>query len=1044
MSEKRKVFKERGVRVVWARRGANIMSRRLRRRGAQLGEYNVRKIRRKGGIEMSGNKRPIKLVTQRGCCEMSGKLFVSAVLIVVAVAATANASAQDTYLFHRHYWHGIPDGGGMRDYVDAVGLDAGLTAVWDVAYPGSSCVPWLVKIGEDRYIENQKAIEVNQSTNKGCIMKIAKTNWGYVVIAGDHLVGLDNNFNVLWCKEPKNHFDGGHVILSVGDSVVIGSADSWPLDIWTSAHGAVFMSIDQSGKITGKETIHWWDGGFSDMIRDSSGNYVALGTGGDYCSNSRIVKLDSNLHTQWIIGGFGGIPDISFERVNYIVENSNGVYIAAGEGTYGWEGWQRKPWIMAIDKDGNVLWAKTYDSLNYLAFGDVVATQDGGLLFLVVGASDGPALLKTDAEGNPQWCKYYKNDVGYAKIVPADDGYYIVGSKWGRVDEVFGINRSEWLWYGSIFKVDLEGNIPSDAYEVEEWQVEPPQTWNNVTYENIEISHFSPEEWDPTFVDGDMPVTLQNEPKVATVFEYIPNKPPVANFTYSPERPIANQTITFDASSSYDPDGTIVSYEWDFGDGSEETTTSPTIQHSYSIAGTYTVTLTVTDNDGLTNSTSTQVEVTSAEIGEIRDDFSTDTGLWTYIGSAYRDEEHEYVVLTENINDQVGVIWLKRNVTSPFTAEFKYKAGGGSGADGIVFMFYKQKNYEPGKGGYLGFNDAGGGEVPGYGIEFDNHYYFNSWDPQTSHIALIKDSVESHLIYVSDSRTGDNEWHDVKVEVSESTINVYIDGELLFTWNGTIDRTYGGIGFSAATGILNNWHIIDDVRLTLETYVNKPPVANFTYSPENPVVGQAVTFDASGSYDPDGSIVSYEWDFGDGNVTNTTEETINHSYSESGSYKVTLTVKDDKGATNSTTKMITIYSPTAIFDTGSSRNPYPSIMGVHKGTIKPNHTVIATKLYTYACEGTGGHTEYARIWNATWEATATWEGYAGDWHNISFDKTVVLLAGETYFYEIRTGSYPQIHHTDALLTANGWINCTEFTDANGKVYYDWIPAIKLF
>ena len=682
---------------------------------------------------------------------MGGKSFISAVLIVVAIAATANASAQSTYLFHRHYWHGIPGGGDMRDYVDvdAMSSDAGLTAIWDVAYPGSSCVPWLVKIGEDGYIENQKAIEVNQSTLKGCIMKIAKTSWGYVVIAGDYLVGLDNNFNMLWYKEPKNHFDGGDVIVSVGDSVVIGCADAWALDIWTTAYGAAFMSIDQSGEITGKETVWWWDGGFSDMIRDSSGNYVALGTGGDYCSNSRVIKLDSNLHTQWIIGGFGGIPDVSFERVNYIVENSNGVYIAAGEAKYGWEGYQRKPWIMAIDKDGNVLWAKTYDSLDHLAFGDVVATQDGGLLFLVVGASDvfgsGPALLKTDAEGNPQWCKWYKNGVGYAKIVPADDGYYIVGSKWGRVDEVFGINRSEWLWYGSIFKVDLEGNIPYDTYEVEEWQVDPPQTWNNVTYEKIEISHYSPEEWDPTFVDSDMPVTLQNEPKVATVFEYAPNK---------------------------------------------------------------------------------------------------------------------------------------------------------------------------------------------------------------------------------------------------------------------------------------------------------PPVANFTYSPENPVVGQAVTFDASGSYDPDGSIVSYEWDFGDGNITNTTEEKIKHSYSESGSYKVTLTVTDDKGATSSTTKIITVSG--AIFDCGEPKNPYPSIMGTHKGTIKPNHTIIATKLYTYACAGTGGHTEYARIWNETWEANATWEGYAGDWHNITFDKTVVLLAGETYFYEIRTGSYPQIHHTDALLTANGWINCTEFTDANGKVYHDWIPAIKLF
>jgi len=133
----------------------------------------------------------------------------------------------------------------------------------------------------------------------------------------------------------------------------------------------------------------------------------------------------------------------------------------------------------------------------------------------------------------------------------------------------------------------------------------------------------------------------------------------------------------------------------------------------------------------------------------------------------------------------------------------------------------------------------------------------------------------------------------------------------------------------------------------------------------------------------------------------------------------------------------------AIFDTGTPSNPYPSIAGTHNGTITPNQTIIATKLYTYPCAGTGGHTEYARIWNKTWNATATWEGYASDWHNITFDKTVVLLPNETYNYTIRTGSYPQIHHTDALPTKNGWINCSEFVDANGKVYYDWIPAIKL-
>ncbi|RJS70404.1 PKD domain-containing protein, partial [Methanophagales archaeon] len=172
---------------------------------------------------------------------------------------------------------------------------------------------------------------------------------------------------------------------------------------------------------------------------------------------------------------------------------------------------------------------------------------------------------------------------------------------------------------------------------------------------------------------------------------------------------------------------------------------------------------------------------------------------------------------------------------------------------------------------------------------------------------------------------------------------------------------------------------------------NQPPIASFTYSPLNPVVNQTITFNASSSYDPDGTIVKYEWDFGDGNITSTTEETINHSYSEAGSYEVTLTVTDNDGATNSTTKIMTVSPPTAIFDTGTPSNPYPSISGTHTGDIIPSQDITVHKIYTYPCEGTGGHTEYARIWNKTWNATATWEGYASDWHNITFDKPVVLL-----------------------------------------------------
>ena len=60
---------------------------------------------------------------------------------------------------------------------------------------------------------------------------------------------------------------------------------------------------------------------------------------------------------------------------------------------------------------------------------------------------------------------------------------------------------------------------------------------------------------------------------------------------------LVNQLVEFDGSGSYDPDDDIVSYEWDFGDDTGGSGETP--NHSYSAIGTYTVTLTVTDDDGL-------------------------------------------------------------------------------------------------------------------------------------------------------------------------------------------------------------------------------------------------------------------------------------------------------------------------------------------------------------------------------------------------------------------------------------------------------------
>jgi len=135
----------------------------------------------------------------------------------------------------------------------------------------------------------------------------------------------------------------------------------------------------------------------------------------------------------------------------------------------------------------------------------------------------------------------------------------------------------------------------------------------------------------------------------------------------------------------------------------------------------------------------------------------------------------------------------------------------------------------------------------------------------------------------------------------------------------------------------------------------------------------------------------------------------------------------------------------AIFDTGAPDSPYPSIMGVHNGTITPNRRIEVNRIYTYACPGTGGHTEYARIWGNGVDAHANWSGYTGNWHNLKFNTAFTLEPGKEYNYTIRTGSYPQIiHHPGEYNATGGKIACNEFIDANGKKYTGWIPAIKLW
>jgi hypothetical protein len=210
------------------------------------------------------------------------------------------------------------------------------------------------------------------------------------------------------------------------------------------------------------------------------------------------------------------------------------------------------------------------------------------------------------------------------------------------------------------------------------------------------------------------------------------------------------------------------------------------------------------------------------------DDFSSDSGMWQYLGCAYRDQANQCLVLTPAGNVNGGAVFFEAPIQGTFTVNFNYKAGGGSyQGDGFTMFFYKEKYTTIGDGGSLGFT-PNFQVIPGYGIEFD------AWqnipqdfaqtsgvqqnpqgDPSDHHIALIKGSVGDHLAYVNDQRVADDSWHEVSVNVENSNVKVYVDQGLVLEWNGTLDRTYSGFGFSGGIGgVGSNYHLIDDFSIS--------------------------------------------------------------------------------------------------------------------------------------------------------------------------------------------------------------------------------------
>jgi len=112
-------------------------------------------------------------------------------------------------------------------------------------------------------------------------------------------------------------------------------------------------------------------------------------------------------------------------------------------------------------------------------------------------------------------------------------------------------------------------------------------------------------------------------------------------------------------------------------------------------------------------------------------------------------------------------------------------------------------------------------------------------------------------------------------------------------------RVWGESGPATSDGKAD----FDDYTITVQQTANSPPVASFSYTADN----LTVSFDASGSTDPDGTIVAYSWDFGDGGTGSSVN--VVHTYPSEGTYLVTLVVTDNLGATGSQSRSVSVTSP---------------------------------------------------------------------------------------------------------------------------------------
>ncbi|WP_444995271.1 PKD domain-containing protein [Aliikangiella sp. IMCC44359] len=405
------------------------------------------------------------------------------------------------------------------------------------------------------------------------------------------------------------------------------------------------------------------------------------------------------------------------------------------------------------------------------------------------------------------------------------------------------------------------------------------------------------------------------------------NVDPLANIN-APTAGDVGTAVAFDGSSSSDSDGSVVSYSWNFGDNSG-TASGAKVNHTFTKAGTYNVSLTVTDNQGATNTTSHSINIKAATnqapTAKANGPYVVnlgDTVVFNSNGST--DPEGEALAYAWNFGDSnTGTgpsPGHKYASTGDYTVTLTVTDVGGLTDTATATVTVKDATP-------IGYCTSSGGgtyewisnvEVNGFTNPSDGATPYTDFTSLTVNlnngdnaIALTTGGsyTEHWKIWIDFNQDGDFEDANEVVLSNlsgKNTVNgnINIPANTNVTTRMRIAMKYNGEAASPC-GDFGDGETEDyTVKITgTGTGENKPPVAKAN-GPYSAKVGQSITFDSTGSADSDGSIASYAWTFGDNNTG--TGATPSHTYTAAGNYTVNLTVTDDKGATGSSTANVTI------------------------------------------------------------------------------------------------------------------------------------------